>query len=422
MAIINPNYGGTSGGVTSFNGRDGAVIPQEGDYTAAMVGAATAEYVDDAIKVNNPVKGIYTKDEYDALSETEKSSGLFFVQLPTKKVGDVVEWGGYSWIVVNENDDNTVVLAMKEVYINNIRFGPNLKYSDSDLAVKAKEFEDSLPIEALDQAVETTNEGVTSKVFVPTYNQVFAGGFSYFDSNNKRACTYNGSRATWWLTTDIQEGSGYIAYISIDGSVARNSPNSGAGLRLFVTIKQNPNKTLIYLNGEGPLDVCALPDGTSIPSKTSDLENDSGFTTMEEVTAAIQATVGEVYSTEETMIGTWIDGRPLYQKTFSVSHSLQNASVNTSNLITSSVIKIVQGYGVFEFADLNNIYNVPYAYNGQFLTIRQNGDDVNLVSYFNGNHTGIATITLKYIKTTDQATIELPAALSETIAENIKKE
>ena len=37
--------------------------------------------------------------------------------------------------------------------------------------------------------------------------------------------------------------------------------------------------------------VGALPAGTSIPSKTSDLENDSGFATTEEVTAAIQAAV-----------------------------------------------------------------------------------------------------------------------------------
>jgi len=38
-------------GVTSFNGRYGAVTPQAGDYTAEMVGAATAAYVDDAIRL-----------------------------------------------------------------------------------------------------------------------------------------------------------------------------------------------------------------------------------------------------------------------------------------------------------------------------------------------------------------------------------
>ncbi len=34
-----------SGGVSSFNGRDGAVTPQDGDYTAAMVGARADTWV-----------------------------------------------------------------------------------------------------------------------------------------------------------------------------------------------------------------------------------------------------------------------------------------------------------------------------------------------------------------------------------------
>lgn len=36
-------------GVTAFNGRSGAVVPQAGDYTAELVGAATEAYVDSAI-------------------------------------------------------------------------------------------------------------------------------------------------------------------------------------------------------------------------------------------------------------------------------------------------------------------------------------------------------------------------------------
>lgn len=52
---------GGSGGVESFNGRSGAVVPQTGDYTAEMVGADTSgsaaqaladakQYTDDEIK------------------------------------------------------------------------------------------------------------------------------------------------------------------------------------------------------------------------------------------------------------------------------------------------------------------------------------------------------------------------------------
>lgn len=45
-----PESGGTTTGVTSFNGRTGAVMPQTGDYTAAMVGAATPAQVTTAIQ------------------------------------------------------------------------------------------------------------------------------------------------------------------------------------------------------------------------------------------------------------------------------------------------------------------------------------------------------------------------------------
>lgn len=50
-----PNLKGPKGdsglnGVSSFNGRAGAVIPDNGDYTAEMVGAATVEQVNAAIQ------------------------------------------------------------------------------------------------------------------------------------------------------------------------------------------------------------------------------------------------------------------------------------------------------------------------------------------------------------------------------------
>ena len=41
---------GIEAGVTSFNGRTGAIMPQIGDYTAEMVGAATMEQVNTAIQ------------------------------------------------------------------------------------------------------------------------------------------------------------------------------------------------------------------------------------------------------------------------------------------------------------------------------------------------------------------------------------
>ena len=43
--------GETTAGVTSFNGRDGDVTPQEGDYTAAMVGARPSTWTPSAADV-----------------------------------------------------------------------------------------------------------------------------------------------------------------------------------------------------------------------------------------------------------------------------------------------------------------------------------------------------------------------------------
>ena len=44
--------GGATAGVSTFNGRNGAVVPQSGDYTAAMVGLGNVDNTSDA---NKPV-------------------------------------------------------------------------------------------------------------------------------------------------------------------------------------------------------------------------------------------------------------------------------------------------------------------------------------------------------------------------------
>lgn len=54
--------GSASSSVSSFNGRLGEVMPQEGDYTAEMVGAATMEQVNTAIQ-NAKSQEIYSTEE-----------------------------------------------------------------------------------------------------------------------------------------------------------------------------------------------------------------------------------------------------------------------------------------------------------------------------------------------------------------------
>lgn len=56
---------GGASGVTSFNGRDGAVTPQAGDYTAAMVGARPDTWMPTAAEV-----GAATPDDVTAAIQT----------------------------------------------------------------------------------------------------------------------------------------------------------------------------------------------------------------------------------------------------------------------------------------------------------------------------------------------------------------
>lgn len=74
-----------SAGVTSFNGRTGAVAPQSGDYTAAMVGARPDTWTPTASDVGAVASGtvqaiqVVTQAEYDALG-TKDDATLYLIK------------------------------------------------------------------------------------------------------------------------------------------------------------------------------------------------------------------------------------------------------------------------------------------------------------------------------------------------------
>lgn len=62
---------GLPGGVTTFNGRDGVVVPQAGDYTAGMVGAYTKEEAD-TLLANKAPAGFGYGDKLKSISAESK--------------------------------------------------------------------------------------------------------------------------------------------------------------------------------------------------------------------------------------------------------------------------------------------------------------------------------------------------------------
>lgn len=106
-----------------------------------------------------------------------------------------------------------------------------------------------------------------------------------------------------------------------------------------------------------------------------------------------------IYSTNEREIGVWTDGKPLYQKTFSVSNitvdSWQSIAHNISNL--SEVVKFG---GDFQRNSDGNVFSVPYLETGSVYIAVQVSSA--LIYYrVNGITTGKINITIQYTKTTD---------------------
>lgn len=112
---------------------------------------------------------------------------------------------------------------------------------------------------------------------------------------------------------------------------------------------------------------------------------------------------GDMYSTDEKMIGQWVDGKPLYQKVFSVVDT-GNSSTHTitipSTLNIESVVyfkaeKVCEGYGI----------SIPYTESNHVITVSKpvtSGDIVftkDTATVWSGTY----YLTMKYTKTTDSS-------------------
>ena len=100
---------------------------------------------------------------------------------------------------------------------------------------------------------------------------------------------------------------------------------------------------------------------------------------------------GDIYSTDEQIVGTWVDGRPIYKKTFIKNITLPSGSwVTTGDSIPNGqVIKS-------ESSRLDSISD-------SILTWAETGEDGH-IELINIRNTGTVTIThytLWYLKTTD---------------------
>ena len=126
-------------------------------------------------------------------------------------------------------------------------------------------------------------------------------------------------------------------------------------------------------------------DGTTVPS---------GY---------VQVADPNTYSTDEVRIGTWINGKPLYRKTFVYENLSQISSGSYGTINTGlSNVNVIKIEGINESQDICRM--LPFSLSGYLINILTVNNGANIRIYINGTFTTIndnAIITLEYTKTTD---------------------
>lgn len=106
------------------------------------------------------------------------------------------------------------------------------------------------------------------------------------------------------------------------------------------------------------------------------------------------------YSTQETICGTWIDGRPIYRKCFEILNVVAKSEQSISQ---SNIDFIIDLKGSLQTASEN--YPVQYnnlldSNHNQVFIVKANNKSSNTINYYAGT-TGTARIIIDYVKTTN---------------------
>ena len=111
------------------------------------------------------------------------------------------------------------------------------------------------------------------------------------------------------------------------------------------------------------------------------------------------------YSLEEKIIGTSINGKPLYQKTFSTTTSATSGEIVNVDISAIPIDEVLEFYGVIKtsdtpsYAPINTVCDVSSTYTNGTDTWLNVGSNLRIRSNIYLNRP--VRITLKYTKTTD---------------------
>lgn len=140
----------------------------------------------------------------------------------------------------------------------------------------------------------------------------------------------------------------------------------------------------------------------SIPDDNKVMDSD-----LNQIKTAINDST--TYSTTEKVVGEWIDGKPLYSKTFTFTdnHTTNNSTVEVNhahNLTNVDTIFIDQGHSFAVSGDTSFILGRTYISNSNIaitMSAIVNATNIRTEIFYKGSISFTFTITVNYTKTTD---------------------
>lgn len=163
------------------------------------------------------------------------------IKIPERRKDGTYELADYT---LGYFDAGVAAFIRKDIH-SLCRFGDSTEYDGSDLDKRMTEIYDSYPDELKELIIPSTiplyngsgAEDITRKVFAPTLTMAGGGdnhgvdeGFTWpiFTGKNSRKKTFNGSAATWWLSSQISSDNAWSVYT--DGSAYYYIPSFSFGV------------------------------------------------------------------------------------------------------------------------------------------------------------------------------------------------
>lgn len=225
------------------------------------------------------------------------------------------------------------------------------------------------------------------------------------------------------LTASKWDASTFTQTIPVEGVLADD-------LKQVITIEPLPDNAEAY---EAAGISCMLQAEDSLTFETKSVpEGDiSVYIILETTSDANSEVSNNVYSTEEAVVGTWIDGKPIYRRcyvgiapeTTGTAESATTTSFSSGIVNIDNVVKLdamVRSDTIFtSLTSLTNagigVLKVHYL---------RSTDSINIANLkMTGYNSCPVFITCEYTKTTDAATVEIPSitALAESYEQGVNE-